>query len=486
MKHKLWHRAAFVLLGSVAIAACNDSTDPTPTASAIEAVTATSISGAAGTAASISPTVRVLGPGGAPVAGAIVQFRVTSGFGSVQFADVITDANGVASAGVWTLGPHPGVQTVTATVEGAAPVVFSSNTGVGPANKVTQLLGWTTQVLEPLDVVPLNLSIRVTDFYNQIHVNSPVTFAVISGGGNINGQTSVTVNTNSDGVATVGPWNLGPLSGIQQVRATAGTVSVLFTVIACPTLDFTNPETGTILNTGCIIDGFYRNNYGYTTTAGQAILVEMTSDDFNTRVDVTTPGLVPLASNDNEVGGPAGSTNSALRWIPATSGLVTIGALATPPGATGDYTLSITNTTSAVTDCGPQTFVQIGVANLAQELTEDDCLTPGTTPFYGAPYDGSGAYQADQYNIYLTAGQQVRIRMEPTGAAVGDMDAMIVVFSPTNVRTFRDGAFLNPEEFVYTASATGFYRVYFTSFGLTTGVDDPWMFGTYNASFTTP
>ncbi|HEX6252146.1 MAG TPA: hypothetical protein VFZ56_12015 [Gemmatimonadaceae bacterium] len=485
MKHKLWHRAAFVLLGSVAIAACNDSTDPTVTASAVEAVTATTISGAAGTAASISPTVRVLGPGGAPVAGAIVQFRVTSGLGSVQFADVVTDANGIASAGVWTLGPHPGVQTVTATVEGAAPIVFTSNTGVGPANKITQL-GWTTQILQPFDVVPVALSVRVADFYNQIHVNSPVTFAVISGGGTLGGQTSVTVNTNAQGVATAPAWTLGPTAGVQTVRATAGPVNVTFTVIACPTLPFSNPTAGTITNTGCVIDGLFRDNYAYTTTAGQAILVTLNSTQFNARVDVTTPGLGPLASNDNAVGGPSGNTNSELRFIPSTSSLVTVGAIATPAGATGSYTLSITNTTSAATACGPQTFVQLGVANLAQELTSSDCSTPGTTPFYGAPYDGSGAYPADQFNIYLTAGQQVRIRMEPTGAAVGDMDAMIVVFSPTNVRTFRDGAFLAPEEFVYTAATTGFHRVYFTAFGLTTGVPDPWMFGTYNASFTAP
>lgn len=475
MKHKLWHRAAFVLLGSVAIAACNDSTDPAPTAASVEAVTATTISGAAGQPASISPTVRVLGSGGGPAAGVTVQFRVTSGLGSIQFADVVTDASGVASGGVWTLGPHPGVQTVTATAPGAAPVVFTSNTTVGPANKVTQL-GWATQILEPFDVVPVNLSVRVTDFFNQIHVNSPVTFAVISGGGTLGGQTSVTVNTDATGVATAPVWTLGSTPGIQQVRATAGTVSVLFTAIACPLLDFTNPESGTITDSGCVIDGLFRNNYGFTTTAGQAILVELESDDFNARVDVSTPGLIPLAS----------STGEPLRWIPATSSAVTVGAIATPAGATGDYTLSITNTTSAVTDCDPVTFVQIGVANLAQNLTADDCMIAGTTPFYGAPYDGSGAYQGDEFRIYLTAGQGVRIRMEPTGAAVGDQDAMIVVFSPTNVRTFRDGAFLAPEEFVYTAAATGFHRVIFTAFGLATGVPDPWMFGTYNASFTAP
>jgi hypothetical protein len=485
MKHKLWHRVAFVLLGSVAIAACDDSTDPTPTAAAVEAVTSTTISGAAGQAASISPTVRVLGPGGAPVAGVPVQFRVTAGLGSIQFADVLTDASGIASGGVWTLGPHPGVQTVTATAEGAAPVVFSSNTTVGPASKVTQP-GWSTQILEPLDVVPVNLSVRVTDFFNQIHVNAPVTFTVIAGGGNINGATSVVVNTDATGVATVGPWNLGPTPGIQQVSATAGTVTVIFTAIACPVLPFTNPETGTITDAGCVIDDLFRNNYGYTTTAGQAILVELESDDFNALVNVTTPGLIPLAQNDNAVDGASGSTDAALRFIPATSSERTIGAIATPAGATGDYTLSITNTTSAITGCAPATFVQIGVANLAQELAEDDCAIAGTTPFYGAPYDGSGAYEGDEVGLYLTAGQSVRIRMEPTGAAVGDMDAMIVIFNPAGTRTFRDGAFLAPEETVYTATVTGFHRIIFTAFGLATGVPDPWMFGTYNMSFTAP
>ncbi|HUF66500.1 MAG TPA: hypothetical protein VMM17_11060 [Gemmatimonadaceae bacterium] len=485
MKHKLWHRAAFVLLGSVAFAACSDSTDPAPTASAIEAVSATTTSGAAGQPAPISPTVRVLGAGGAPAAGVMVQFRVTSGLGSVQFADVLTDASGVATAGVWTLGPHPGVQTVTATAAGAAPLVFSSNTSVGPANKLTQP-GWTTQILEPFDVVPVNLSVRVADFFNQIHANTPVTFEVISGGGNIAGQTSVTVNTDATGVATVGPWTLGATPGIQQVRVTAGPTSILYTSIACPLLPLVSPVSGTITSTGCVIDNLFRNNHGFTTTAGQAILVEMESDDFNTLLNVTTSALVPRAVNDNDLAGPSGNTNSSLRYIPSTSGQVTIGAIAAAAGATGDYTLTVTNTTSAITGCAPATYAQVGVASVAQELLSTDCTVAGTTPFYGAPYDGSGPYPGDVVNVYLTAGQSVRIRMEPTGAAVGDMDALIVVFSPTNVRTFRDGAFLAPEEFVYAAATTGFHRIIFTSFGPVTGVPDPWMFGTYTFSITNP
>jgi hypothetical protein len=485
MKHKLWHRAAFVLLGSVAIAACNDSTDPTPTAAAVEAVTATTISGAAGQVASISPTVRVLGPGGAPVAGVIVQFRVTEGLGSVQFADVATDASGVASAGVWTLGPHPGVQTVTATAPGAAPVVFTSNTTVGPVSKVTQP-GWSTQILEPSDVVPINLSVRVTDFFNQLRVNEPVTFTVISGGGNIAGQTSVTVNTNSDAVATVGPWNLGATPGIQQVRATAGTVSVLVTAIACPLLPFSSPQEGTITDAGCVIDDLFRNNYGYTTTAGQAILLEMESDDFNTLVSVNTPSLVPRAVNDNAVGGASGNTNSVVRYIPSTSSEVTIGASAAAAGQVGDFTLTVTETDTAIDGCAPATFVEVGVANIPQELTEDDCSVPGTTGFYPAPYDGTPAYPADVVQVWLTAGQTIRIQMVPTGDAFENMDAFVVVFSPAGTRTRGDFAFLDPENFTYTATSTGFHTINFTSFGLATGVADDWMFGTYNMSITNP
>jgi len=83
----------------------------------------------AGTAVPTAPSVRVRDAGGIPIAGLTVTFAVTAGGGTVGNATATSDANGVASAGSWTLGAAT-VNTLRATVAGvtAAPVDFR---GVG-------------------------------------------------------------------------------------------------------------------------------------------------------------------------------------------------------------------------------------------------------------------------------------------------------------------------------------------------------------------
>lgn len=56
---------------------------------------------------------------GNPVAGTPVVFTVTSGGGTIDGAAVVTDSNGKATAGVWTLGYEEGVQQVAAVADGS-------------------------------------------------------------------------------------------------------------------------------------------------------------------------------------------------------------------------------------------------------------------------------------------------------------------------------------------------------------------------------
>jgi len=51
-----------------------------------------------------------------------------------------------------------------------------------------------------------------------------VTFAVVSGGGSVSGET---VATNAAGVATVGSWTLGPVAGANVLNATSGTLTAV-------------------------------------------------------------------------------------------------------------------------------------------------------------------------------------------------------------------------------------------------------------------
>lgn len=70
---------------------------------------------AAGTAVSVAPSVRVTDSFGNPISGLSVTFAPGPNNGSVVGGSSITDANGVATAGRWTLGTSSGPQTLDVT-----------------------------------------------------------------------------------------------------------------------------------------------------------------------------------------------------------------------------------------------------------------------------------------------------------------------------------------------------------------------------------
>ena len=96
--------------------------------------------GLVGYPVNVRPAVRVTDASDQPVAGAGVTFAVATGGGSLTGATVVTDANGVAQVGSWTLGATAGAATLTATVSGAGisgnPVTFSA-TGVSASFDIT-------------------------------------------------------------------------------------------------------------------------------------------------------------------------------------------------------------------------------------------------------------------------------------------------------------------------------------------------------------
>jgi hypothetical protein len=82
----------------------------------------------AGTAVPIRPAIRVLDQDDQPVEGYPVTFVITSGGGNVSGESQITDGEGVARVGAWTLGAAPGSNTLEARAGSLAgsPVVFTA------------------------------------------------------------------------------------------------------------------------------------------------------------------------------------------------------------------------------------------------------------------------------------------------------------------------------------------------------------------------
>jgi adhesin/invasin len=149
----------------------------------------------------------------------------------VASVTTLTDANGRASGGDWTLSTVAGANTLQATVVGlsGSPVTFTATGTAGAAALLFKKAG-DGQSASVGAVVPL--AVQVTDVYgNPGSSGIAVTFAVQSGGGSLGGVSSATVATDLSGTATVS-WTLGSVAGTNTLAATALSKTVTFTATA--------------------------------------------------------------------------------------------------------------------------------------------------------------------------------------------------------------------------------------------------------------
>lgn len=176
----------------------------------------------AGTDVPTRPSITVTDVNGNAVASVAVQFAVASGGGSVTGASQVTDANGVATVGSWTLGTTAGTNTLSVTAPGTSlspATIVASGTAGAPASFT--IVSGNNQSATAGTLVPLNPAVRIADANGNGVPNLTVTFAVASGGGTISGASPV---TGTNGVATVGSWTLGSTSGTNTLTATASGV----------------------------------------------------------------------------------------------------------------------------------------------------------------------------------------------------------------------------------------------------------------------
>ncbi|MBC7186784.1 MAG: Ig-like domain-containing protein [Calditrichaeota bacterium] len=198
--------------------------------------TATGQPGPPTTFTKISPLETVSGPVGMPleepfrvrvtdakgngIPGHQVRFVRTMGSGTMDGMterNVATDAQGYAQV-IYVMGSALGETNrveASAQYQGAhlagSPVVFTAISTEGVAHQLAKVSG-DGQSGTVGTVLPEPFVVRVTDILGNPIANHPVRFAVIGGGGNIGGQTSVEVNTDAEGLASV-TLTLGQLAG---------------------------------------------------------------------------------------------------------------------------------------------------------------------------------------------------------------------------------------------------------------------------------
>ena len=214
-------------LGILAVAAgCGDPpvgpvTKPQSDSLHLEAISPTELEAIVGTAVSPTPTVVVKNQHGTPVRGIRVTFLLNDqdSAASITTLNILTNANGVASVGRWTLGKRAGWQSLKVAIrETQADLEFKAfalpNSPI--ALRVTpDQVGFTNDTLW----VP---GVRVVNRYGGGVEGVVLTIEVTAGGGTLQNREAT---SDSNGNAYIGKWILGPLSGRNSVTISADSVA---------------------------------------------------------------------------------------------------------------------------------------------------------------------------------------------------------------------------------------------------------------------
>lgn len=222
-----WRGTALILLAGMAAACDGGSTGPRPP-SAVTPTTPVTMTATVATPVGSPPSVRVVDDRGRGLSNVAVTFAVTSGGGTVVGGAATTNAEGVASAGSWILGPVAGPNTLTATVAALPPVQFTATGTAGAPSTVTRVSG-DMQTGTVGATLPQPLVVRVADAHGNPTPGVVVTFTVTSGGGAV---TTASAATDAQGLAST-TQVLGRQPGSHVVTATAtGLPPVGFTATA--------------------------------------------------------------------------------------------------------------------------------------------------------------------------------------------------------------------------------------------------------------
>ncbi len=157
-------------------------------------------------------------PSGTPALGVAVTWTIVGGGGAVDPVSAKTVTNGAAST-TWTLGTGSGVQEVRASVSGFAPVAFTADAQADVPARILEYAG-DNQFAANGSEVAIPPSVVLTDAFDNPVPGVVVSFSVTGGGGSITGPVDT---TDSEGIASVGGWTLGPdLNTLSAGAAGAG------------------------------------------------------------------------------------------------------------------------------------------------------------------------------------------------------------------------------------------------------------------------
>lgn len=367
---------------------------------------------------------RVTAADGLGVKGVPVTFAPAAGGGSVTTATVVTDTLGFAQTTA-TLGSVVGTHTFQASAAGLTTVTFSEN---ATAATPTQLLvsagdGQSAIVGAAVAVAP---AVLLKDAFNNPVPGVVVTYAIASGGGSV---TKAVDTTNAFGIATVGGWTLGTISGANSLSATAGALSHTFTATglagaASATVSTVSVDSATLAAGHATLvhlqakDAFGNNltagglTVGFSVTGGSSTgSLSVVTDHLNGTYSAVFTGVLS---------GTADTVHATIGGAAVTS---TLPLLTVLPGAASLAT-SIVTVDSATLASGDSTLVHLQAKDAAGNNLTVGGLTVlfstqggGSTGAFSAVTDnGNGTYRA--YFKAIIAGTATSVNATIGGSAV--------------------------------------------------------------------
>jgi endoglucanase len=224
------------LLLAVAVVGCMEPTGPQASfASKLVAVGESSLSGEPGFALAEPIRVRLVDANGNGVAGESVAFAVVQGGGSVEPADALTDAEGIAST-TWRLGPQPGGNELRAS-HGDKSITMQATGKESPGTIIVSVSGGTSNLVPGGCTLSDQLVVRVTDAGGAPVAGASVGFEPQGSGGVVTPSVAI---TDASGVAR-GSWKVGFEGGTNRMRAVLRTS-------ARPYVEFSAPATAAAPN----------------------------------------------------------------------------------------------------------------------------------------------------------------------------------------------------------------------------------------------
>jgi hypothetical protein len=187
---------------------------------------------ATGSPVPVAPSVRATDANGNPVAGVSVTFSPSDGGAVLPSGAILTDGSGLATLTSWTMGPHAGPQTLTASTPGQTSVVLQASAFGGPPAMLvmaTQPSATATSGVL-LDRQPV---VQLQDHFGNPVAAGSLTITVTASSGSLLGTTSIAADpvTGMGTFADLGVLGSGVVTltfsapGVQSVTSSSIMVS---------------------------------------------------------------------------------------------------------------------------------------------------------------------------------------------------------------------------------------------------------------------